>query len=136
MHAVAAEYCYETYVASQGESECVQTMFYSYHNKLFIPIYMCWIVDFAFIMRLYYVPYNGQFLVTVFSRFCYVLLCNCEYIHCLNHRQAKDYITRRNETERKLLFERRLCSAQGLNCVLLWILISKPVQQTVKCPKI
>ena len=45
---------------------------------------------------------NGQFQVTVFSRFCYVLLCNHEYIHCLNHRQAKDYITRRNETERKL----------------------------------
>ena len=45
----------------------------------------------------------GQFQVTVFSRFCYVLLCNHEYIHCLNHdRQAKDYITRRNETERKL----------------------------------
>ena len=45
---------------------------------------------------------NGQFQVTVFSRFCYVLLCNHEYIHCLNHRQAKDYITRRNETDRKL----------------------------------
>ena len=46
--------------------------------------------------------YIGQFQVTVFSRFCYVLLCNHEYIHCLNHRQAKDYITRGNETERKL----------------------------------
>ena len=34
---------------------------------------------------------NGQFQVTVFSRFCYILLCNHEYIHCLNHRQAKDY---------------------------------------------
>ena len=45
----------------------------------------------------------------VFSRFCYVLLCNHEYIHCLNHRQAKDYITRRNETKRKLWFERRQC---------------------------
>ena len=45
--------------------------------------------------------YNGQFQVTVFSRFRYVLLCNHIYIHCLNHRQAKDYITRRNETERK-----------------------------------
>ena len=45
---------------------------------------------------------NGQFQVTVFPRFCYVLLCNHEYIHCLNHIQAKDYITRRNETERKL----------------------------------
>ena len=44
----------------------------------------------------------GQFQVTVISRFCYVLLCNHEYIHCLNHRQAKDYITRHNETERKL----------------------------------
>ena len=32
----------------------------------------------------------------------YVLLCNHDYIHCLNHRQAKYYITRRNETERKL----------------------------------
>ena len=50
-----------------------------------------------------------RFQVTVFSRFCYVLLCNHEYIHCLNHRQAKDYITRRNKTERKLSFERRLC---------------------------
>ena len=47
-------------------------------------------------------PYIGQFQVTVFSRFCYVLLCNHEYIHCLNHRQAKDYITRHNETKRKL----------------------------------
>ena len=38
---------------------------------------------------------NGQFQVTVFSRFCYVLLCNHEYIHCLNHtRQAKAYITK------------------------------------------
>ena len=46
--------------------------------------------------------YIGQFQVTVFSQFCYVLLCNHDYIHCLNHRQAKDYITRRNETERKL----------------------------------
>ena len=46
--------------------------------------------------------YYGQFQVTVFPRFCYVLLYNHEYIHCLNHRQAKDYITRRNETERKL----------------------------------
>ena len=46
--------------------------------------------------------YIGQFQVTVFSRFCYVLLRNHEYIHCLNQRQAKDYITRRNETERKL----------------------------------
>ena len=45
--------------------------------------------------------HSGQFQVTVFSRFCYVLLCNHEYIHCLNHRQAKDYITRCNETERK-----------------------------------
>ena len=45
---------------------------------------------------------NGQFQVTVFSRFCYVLLCNHDYFHCLNHRQAKDYITVRNETERKL----------------------------------
>ena len=45
---------------------------------------------------------NGQFQVTVFSQFCYVLLCNHEYIHCLNHRQAIDYITRRNETKRKL----------------------------------
>ena len=44
----------------------------------------------------------GQFQVTVFSLFSYVLLCNHEYIHYLNHRQAKDYITRRNETERKL----------------------------------
>ena len=52
-------------------------------------------------------PHTGQFQVTVFSRFCYVLLCNHEYIHCLNHRQAKDYVTRRNETERKLKFERR-----------------------------
>ena len=46
--------------------------------------------------------YSGQFQVTVFSRFCYVLLCNHKYIHCLNHRQAKDFITRCNETERKL----------------------------------
>ena len=53
--------------------------------------------------------YNRQFQVTVFSRFCYVLLCNHEYIHCLNHRQAKDYITRHNETERQLKFERRQC---------------------------
>ena len=45
------------------------------------------------------IRYNGQFQVTVFSRFCYVLLCNHEYIHCQSHRQAKDYITRRNETE-------------------------------------
>ena len=45
----------------------------------------------------------GQFQVTVFSRFCYILLYNHEYIYCLNHRQAKDYITRRNETERKTL---------------------------------
>ena len=45
---------------------------------------------------------NRQFQVTVFSRFCYVLLCNHEYIHCLNHRQAENYITRRNKTERKL----------------------------------
>ena len=45
---------------------------------------------------------TGQFQVTVFSRFCYVLLCNHEYILCLNNRQAKDYITRCNETERKL----------------------------------
>ena len=52
-------------------------------------------------------PSNGQFQVTVFPQFCYVLLCNHEYIHCLNHRQVKDYITWRNETERKLLFERR-----------------------------
>ena len=37
----------------------------------------------------------------VFSRFCYIL-CNHEYIHYLNHRQAEDYITRRNETEKKL----------------------------------
>ena len=44
----------------------------------------------------------GQFQVTVFFRFCYVLLRNHEYIHCLNHRQAEDYITRRNKTERKL----------------------------------
>ena len=44
----------------------------------------------------------GQFQVIVFSRFCYVLLCNHEYIHCMNYRQGKDYITRRNETERKL----------------------------------
>ena len=43
---------------------------------------------------------NGLFQVTVFPRFCYVVLCNHEYIHCLNHRQAKDYIIRRNETER------------------------------------
>ena len=49
------------------------------------------------------VIYSGQFQVTVFSRFCYVLLCNHECIHCLNHyRQAEDYITRRKETERKL----------------------------------
>ena len=58
---------------------------------------------------------NGQFQVTVFSRFCYVLLCNHEYIHCLNHRQTKDYITRRNETERKLYFERRQCVLQTWN---------------------
>ena len=45
--------------------------------------------------------HSGQFQVTVFSQFCYVLLCNHEYIQCLNHRQAKDYITRRNKTERK-----------------------------------
>ena len=37
-----------------------------------------------------------------YHEFYYVLLCNHEYIHCLNQRQAKDYITRRNETERKL----------------------------------
>ena len=55
------------------------------------------------------VQYIGQFQVTVFSRFCYVLFCNHEYIHCLNHRQAKYYITRRNETKRKLKFERRHC---------------------------
>ena len=52
---------------------------------------------------------NGQFQVTVFSRFCYVLLCNHEYIHCLNHQQAKDYIRSRNKTERELYFERRYC---------------------------
>ena len=54
------------------------------------------------INALLYNTHIGQFQVTVFSRFCYVLLCNHEYIHCLNHRQAKDYIRRRNETERKL----------------------------------
>ena len=48
------------------------------------------------------IMHSGQFQVTVFSQFCYVLLCNHDYIHCLNHRQAKDYITRCNETERKL----------------------------------
>ena len=42
--------------------------------------------------------FNGQFQITVFSRFCYVLLCNHEYFHCLNHRQTEDYITRRNKT--------------------------------------
>ena len=53
---------------------------------------------------------NGQFQVTVFGfvTSCYVIM-NIGPIHCLNHRQAKDYITRRNETERKLLFERRHC---------------------------
>ena len=54
--------------------------------------------------------YAGQFQVTVFSRFCYILLCNHECIHYLNYRQANDYITRRNETERKLSFERRQCT--------------------------
>ena len=39
----------------------------------------------------------------------YVLLCNHKYIHCLNHRQANDYITRRNETEKKFYSERRQC---------------------------
>ena len=53
--------------------------------------------------------YNGQFQVTVFSWFCYILSCNHEYIHCLNHRKAKEYITIScNETEGKL-FERRHC---------------------------
>ena len=56
----------------------------------------------SFCSRIYRRACSGQFQVTVFSRFCYVLLCNHEYIHCLNHRQAKDYITRRNETEIKL----------------------------------
>ena len=65
-----------------------------------------WIVCAKFPM-LWCSKYSGQFQVAVFSRFCYVLLCNHEYIHYLNHRQAKDYITRRNETDKKLLFERR-----------------------------
>ena len=51
--------------------------------------------------------YIGQFQITVFSRFSYVLLCNHEYFNSMNHRQAKDYITRCNKTERKLSFERR-----------------------------
>ena len=45
----------------------------------------------------------GSFKLQFSLAFSYVLLCNHEYIHCLNHRQAKDYITRRNETERKPL---------------------------------
>ena len=64
----------------------------------------------SYVLQKWY-RYIGQFQVTVFSRFCYVLLCNHEYIHCLNHRQAKDYITRRNETERKtLIWKKVLCT--------------------------
>ena len=55
---------------------------------------------FAYVVNMF--TCYGQIQVTVFSRFCYALVCNHEYIHCLNHRQAKDYITRRNETKRKL----------------------------------
>ena len=51
--------------------------------------------------------YNVQFQIKVFSRFCYVMLYNHEYIHRLNNRQTKDYITRRNKSKRKLYFERR-----------------------------
>ena len=43
---------------------------------------------------------NASFQIMDFSWFCYVLLCNHEYFHCLNHRQTKDYKTRRNKTER------------------------------------
>ena len=50
-----------------------------------------------------YCLYIVQFQIIVFSWLCYGLLCNHEYFNCLNHRQSKNYITRRkNKTESKL----------------------------------
>ena len=66
--------------------------------------------------------------------FLYVLLCNHEYFHYLNHRQANDYITRCNKTERKLQFERRQCllyqrrSLPG--CDLLLLSVSTNIKYT------
>ena len=55
--------------------------------------------------------YMGSFKLQFslgFVTSCYVIM---KIVYPLpDHRQAKDYITRRNETERKLSFERRHCS--------------------------
>ena len=75
--------------------------------------------------------YNGQFQVTVFSRFRYVLLCIHEYIHCLNHRQAKDYITRRNETERKLQLKEGQTLLQIIGLIFSWFLTGLAVVSSV-----
>ena len=52
--------------------------------------------------KLIKIGYNiVHFQIILFSWFCYVLLCNHENFHCLNHdRQTKDYITCRNKTEK------------------------------------
>ena len=45
---------------------------------------------------------SAFFQITVFSRFCYVLLYNLKLVDGSGNGYIHDYITRRNKTERKL----------------------------------
>ena len=74
-------------------------VFQRFHAKF--PISMITSINQVFQYRI--CGYTAQFQFTVFSRFCYVLLCNHECFHCLYHiDRLKNYITRRNKTESKL----------------------------------
>ena len=48
-----------------------------------------------------------------FSRFCYVLLRNHDYLRCLNHRPTKDYIKRRKKTREKSIIWKKAMSLNG-----------------------
>ena len=44
-----------------------------------------------------------NFQIIVFSRFCYVLLCNRQFVYGSGNGNIHDYTTRRNKTERKTI---------------------------------
>ena len=48
---------------------------------------------------------NAFFQIKVLSQFHYVLLCNLQLVYGSGNGYIRDYITRRNKTERKLLLE-------------------------------
>ena len=68
-----------------------------------------------------------------FSPVCYHLLCNYGYLHCLNHRETKNYVISCNRLKRETYYEvgHRLASNVGFSPVCYHLLCNHGYLQ---CP--